>query len=87
LRALIEHFDNGRFHKIATYTKLGNPAVALLKRFKFDLTCTLKNHIFGEDYMLYELPLTKTQKGYDTGTGMGRLGRIKARIRTLLPTR
>ncbi len=87
LRALIAHFDNGRFHKIATYTKDGNPAVALLKRFKFDLTCTLKKHIFGEDYLLYELPLTKTEDGYDMGTGMGRLGRLKARLKKLLPSR
>lgn len=84
LRALIAHYDNGRFHKIATYTKHGNPAVALLKRFKFDLTCELKTHIFGEDYLLYELPLTKTEEGYDTGTGLGRLGRLKARLKSLL---
>ncbi len=85
LRALIAHYDNGRFHKIATYTKHGNPAVALLKRFKFDLTCELKTHIFGEDYLLYELPLNKTEEGYDTGTGLGRLGRLKARLKAFLP--
>ena len=84
LRALIAHWDNGQYHKISTYTKDGNPAVALLKRFKFSLTANLKNHIFGEDYLLYELPLTKTKEGYDYGTGLGRLGRLKARIRTLL---
>ena len=85
LRALIAHYDNGKFHKISTYTKDGNPAVALLKRFKFNLTCVLKNHIFGEDYLLYELPLTKTEQGYDLGTGLGRLGRLKARLRSFLP--
>ncbi len=84
LRALIAHWDNGQYHKISTYTKDGNPAVALLKRFKFALTANLENHIFGEDYLLYELPLTKTIEGYDRGTGMGRLGRLKARLRAML---
>ncbi|HHS83272.1 MAG TPA: GNAT family N-acetyltransferase [Devosia sp.] len=84
LKALIRHFDNGRFHKIATYTKPGNPAVALLHRFKFDHICTLENHIFGEDYMLFEKPLNKTEQGYDMGMGIGLMGRIKERILSLL---
>ena len=84
MRAFIAHWDNGKFHKVSTYTKTGNPAVALLKRFKFSLTATLEKHIFGEDYLLYELPLNKTEEGYDEGTGMGRLGRLKARIRAML---
>lgn len=81
LRALIAHWDNGQYHKISTYTKEGNPAVALLKRFKFSLTANIENHIFGEDYLLYELPLIKTIEGYDRGTGMGRLGLLKAQLR------
>lgn len=83
LRALIAHWDNGRYHKISTYTKDGNPAVALLKRFKFSLIANLENHMFGEDYLLYEFPLTKTKEGYDRGTSMGRLGRFKARFRAM----
>ncbi len=84
LRALIQHWDNGRFHKIATYTKPGNPAEALLKRFRFDLTCTLKNHIFGEDYLLYERALNKVEEGYDRGINMGWRARLKTRLRSAL---
>ena len=84
LKSLIRHFDNGRFHKIATYTKPANPAVALLHRFKFNHVCTLEKHIFGEDYMLFELPLNKTEPGYDMGTGVGLLGRIRQRVLSLL---
>lgn len=84
LRDLIKHWDNGRFHKLSTYTRPGNDAVALLNRFKFQHTCTLENHIFGQDYMLYELTLTKVEAGYDQGMAIGRLGRIKGWFRTIL---
>jgi len=85
MRAFIEYWDNGRFHKIATYTKDGNrPAEMIMKRVKFKHICTLENHIFGEDYHLYERPLTKTSDGYDTGLHVaGRLGRIKRYIKKL----
>ena len=36
MRAFVEHWDNGRFHKIATYTKPGNAAAeAIMNRFGF----------------------------------------------------
>lgn len=82
----LDFWDNGRFHKIATYTLTDNKiAVALMKRFKFDLTCTLKNHLFGQDFLLWEHPLTKTEPGYDNGINIGLKGRIMQRIRSLLP--
>ena len=84
LRDMIRHWDNGRFHKISTYIRPGNDAVALLNRFRFTHTCTLEKHIFGEDYMLYELPLNKVADGYDFGVNVGRLGRIKGRLRAAL---
>jgi L-amino acid N-acyltransferase YncA len=85
MRAFITHWDNGRFHKIATYTKAGNDAAALImKRFGFTLTVTLEQHIFGEDYLLYERRLTKVAPGYDTGMQGGIKARIRRRIRRLL---
>lgn len=78
MRAFIEHWDHGRFHKIATYTKPGNDvAEAIMIRFGFQKTCTLKKHIFGEDYLLFEHPLSKTSEGYDEGIKLGRLAAIK----------
>jgi RimJ/RimL family protein N-acetyltransferase len=78
MRAFIEHWDNGRFHKIATYTKPGNDvAEAIMIRFGFQKTCTLEKHIFGEDYLLFEHSLTKTSEGYDEGVKLGRLASIK----------
>lgn len=78
-RAFIEHWDNGAFHKISTYTKIGNEtATAILERYGFKRTCTLENHIFGEDYLLYEKPLKKATDGYDRGISPeGTLGRLK----------
>jgi len=85
LRSFIEHWDNGRFHKIATYTRPDNDiAIALMKRFKFTHVCTLEKHIFGEDYMHWERALNKTEQGYDFGVGPGLAGRLKTRIAKLV---
>ncbi len=86
MRAFIEHWDNGRFHKIATYTKDGNKAAeVIMKRAKYKHICTLENHIFGEDYHLYERPLTKVTKTYDKGLNVeGRFGRFKKRLKNYL---
>ena len=87
-RNMVEHWDNGRFHKISTYTRPGNGVSAILKRYKFELTCTLENHMFGEDYLLYERKLNKAIPGYDTGVGsMGLRGRIRNLFASILPGR
>ncbi len=82
MRSFIAWWDNGRFHKISTFTKHGNDAAkAVMERYGFALTCTLENHMFGEDYLLYECQLTKAVPGYDSGIpAEGMLGRIKRRI-------
>jgi RimJ/RimL family protein N-acetyltransferase len=82
MRAFVEHFDNGQFHKIATYTKTGNDvAAAIMKRYGYKHIVTLEKHIFGEDYLLYERPLTKITEGYDNGVmAEGRFGRLKRQI-------
>lgn len=85
LRTFAEHWDNGRFHKIATYTKTGNEVAAvMMKRFGFTHTATLEQHIFGEDYLLYERKLTKTVPGYDHGMPGGLLNKLKRKLRVAL---
>lgn len=82
MRGFVEHFDNGQFHKIATYTKTGNDAAAaIMRRYGYKHICTLEQHIFGEDYLLYERALTKTVEGYDQGVkAEGRFGRFKRQL-------
>ena len=81
MRAFIKHWDNGRFHKIATYTKTGNEAAAaIMGRMGFEHVTTLKNHIFGEDYLLYEHPLNKTEPGYDRGTKGGPIHKLRRKL-------
>lgn len=72
MRSFLKHWDNGRFHKVATYTKHGNEAAAaIMLRMGFTHTATLEQHIFGEDYLLYEHKFTKAVPGYDRGTRGG----------------
>lgn len=85
MRAFDEHFDNGKFHKAFTFVRPENEvALALLRRYGYDVTCVLKNHIFGQDYCVVEKPYTKLTEGYDHGMGMGRLGKIVETINGLL---
>ena len=85
MRAFIAQWDNDRFHKISTYTKPGNEvAEAIMKRFGFEKTALLENHIFGEDYLLYERPLTKALPGYDRGFPGGPVNHVRRRIKRLL---
>lgn len=83
MRAFVNHWDHGRFHKIATYTKDGNnPAAAIMLRFGFEKIAVLRAHIFGEDYLLFEKALTKSVPGYDHGVGgAGIAGRLRTLIR------
>jgi len=85
MRAFVAQWENGRFHKISTYTKPGNEvAEAIMKRFGFKRTAVLENHMFGEDYLLYERPLTKALAGYDLGIRGGVVGRLRRRIKRLV---
>lgn len=85
-RALINYWDNGRFHKISTYTKPDNTAAkTIMHRYGYKQIAVLEQHLFGEDYLLYEHTLTKVSEGYDFGVpGEGTLGRLKRRARRLL---
>ena len=85
MRAFDEHFDNGKFHKAYTFVRPENEvALALLRRYGYAETTVLKQHIFGQDYCVMEKPYTKLTEGYDHGVGMGRLGRVVARVNALL---
>ncbi|WP_156458261.1 GNAT family N-acetyltransferase [Devosia epidermidihirudinis] len=82
MKTFINHWDNGRFHKIATYTKEGNDAAAvIMTRTGYKHIATLENHIFGEDYQLYERPLTKAVDGYDHGTSGGIKNKLLRRLK------
>lgn len=82
MRAFIGLWDNGRFHKIATYTKTGNDAAAaIMTRMGFHHVTTLEKHIFGEDYLLYERSLNKVEPGYDRGTKGGLKNRLLRKLR------
>ncbi len=81
MRAFDEHWDNSRFHKAYTFVRPENEvALALLRRYGYVETCVLKNHIFGQDYVVVEKPYTKTIPGYDAGLSMGRLARALSTI-------
>ncbi|MBU1304049.1 MAG: hypothetical protein KKF33_00825 [Alphaproteobacteria bacterium] len=80
--AFIEHWNNGRFHKIATYTMAGNDrAKLIMERFGYSLTATLEQHIFGEDYLLYEHKLNKVEPGYDHGIKGGPARKLLRKLR------
>jgi RimJ/RimL family protein N-acetyltransferase len=82
MRVFLKHWDNGRFHKIATFTKHGNEAAAaIMLRMGFIHTATLEQHIFGEDYLLYEHKLTKVTPGYDRGTKGGLKHKLLRRLK------
>jgi RimJ/RimL family protein N-acetyltransferase len=85
MRVFLEHWDNNRFHKIATYTKHGNEAAAaIMLRLGFRHIATLEQHIFGEDYLLYEYKLNKALPGYDRGTQGGLKNKLRRKVQLAL---
>jgi RimJ/RimL family protein N-acetyltransferase len=85
MRAFDEHWNNQRFHKAFTYVRPENEvARMLLKRYGYRETALLEQHIFGQDYLLIEKFYEKDADGYDSGVNIGRLGRIKTRLRGLV---
>lgn len=85
MRAFTANWDNDRFHKIATYTRPGNDvAIVMMRRFKYQHIVTHENHMFGEDFMLFERPLNKAIEGYDSGLSTGFLGRLKYRLLAMI---
>jgi RimJ/RimL family protein N-acetyltransferase len=80
IRAMLRHWDHGRFHKISCYVRPENRAArTVFSRFGFAETTCLQNHIFGEDFLLLERPLTKVTEGYDDGVRVSRAERLRIR--------
>ncbi|MGV8834329.1 MAG: hypothetical protein ACOH2N_20370 [Devosia sp.] len=85
MRAFDHHWDNGRFHKAYTFVRPENEvARMLLRRYGYKETCLLEEHIFGQDYLLIEKRYTKVTDDYDSGLNMGRLARLKKRLKSLV---
>ena len=85
MRVFDEVWDNGKFHKAFTYVRPENEvALALLGRYGYEQTCILRQHIFGQDYAVMEKMYTKVTDGYDTGMGMGRLGKMLQKVSDLV---
>jgi hypothetical protein len=79
-------WENDRFHKILTYSRPENKvSIALMERYGYKLVADLKQHMFGEDYLLYEYNLAKSKPGYDNGVSAGRLARLRHRLGRILP--
>ena len=78
-------WDNGKFHKAFTFVRPENEVdLALLRRYGYEQSGLLKQHIFGQDYVVMEKPYTKVTDGYDTGMGMGRLGKMLQKVSELV---
>lgn len=85
MRAFDEHWDKKRFHKAFTFVRPENEvARMLLKRYGYRETVLLEQHIFGQDYLLIEKFYTKAEEGYDSGVNIGRLGRLKNRLKGMV---
>jgi len=81
IRFMIRHWDNGRFHKIACHVRPDNrTARAVFRHFGFAEIALLKQNTFGEDVLLLERPLNKSESGYDDGVRLGRLHLLGLRI-------
>ncbi len=68
MRVFDEHWDNGKFHKAFTFVRPENEvALALLRRYGYEQAALLRQHIFGQDYVVMEKFYTKVTEGYDCG--------------------
>jgi len=84
MRIFDEVWNNGKFHKAYTWVRPENEvALALLRRYGYEQTAILKQHLFGQDYAVMEKSYTKVTEGYDTGMG-GRIDQLKRRVNALV---
>lgn len=81
----VKQFDNDQFHKLSTYTRSDNrTALIILKRFGWTEVAHLENQIFGQDYKIFEINLTKSIPGYRPFVIKGRLGQLKRKLKSLI---
>lgn len=79
-----QYFDNGNWHKLSTFTRSDNrTALIILKRFGWTEVARLEKHIFGEDYMIFEIASEKTIPGYKPFIVQGRFGRLKQNLKRI----
>ncbi|NMA99087.1 MAG: GNAT family N-acetyltransferase [Phyllobacteriaceae bacterium] len=84
MRAFDEHWDNGRFHKAYTFVRPENEvARKLLARYGYQETALMKQHIFGQDYLLIEKFYNRQDVPYDSGY-QGRLARLKKAVKGIV---
>ncbi|MDQ8730701.1 GNAT family protein [Bradyrhizobium sp. LHD-71] len=85
---LIRHWDQGRFHKVSCLVSPANErSRAVMMHFGFTQTALLKNHLFGQDYLLLERPFNKTEEGYAPPLQFGRITALRYGLRRLLGRR
>jgi RimJ/RimL family protein N-acetyltransferase len=81
---LVRRWDNGQFHKISCYVRPDNTrSEAVMAHFDFERTALLRAHLFGQDYLLMERPLSKVREGYAGEIRLGRIRLLKLRLRAL----
>ncbi len=85
MRDFVAHWDHGHFHKVVALVRPGNRSPRLImKRNGYRELTLLERHLFGEDYILCERPLVKTQPGYDNGLASSFSKRLRLKARSVL---
>lgn len=88
IKSLIRHFDNGCFHKVLSLVAPANERyVAVLKRLGYIEIALLREHMFGEDYLLLEVPFNKTAPDYAPPVNFGRTNPLKFRLKSMFGRR
>jgi hypothetical protein len=81
MRDYVAYWNDGQFHKIVTMVRPDNRSPCLLvKRNGYREVALLEKHLFGEDYLLFERMLIKSQPGYGKLPVFG----LKNRLRLML---
>lgn len=81
----VRRWNNGRFHKVVTYTRPENKVIrSLMKYGGFREVAVLQQHMYGQDVVLSEHMLTKAVDGYAPPVGVGLMGRVRLKARALL---
>jgi RimJ/RimL family protein N-acetyltransferase len=84
MRSFTKLWDFDKFHKICVYAKPDNRVSALLmQRLGYQHIALLKKHAFGEDVLLFEKELTKSDPDYAASVGVGISGRIAQKLKAL----
>jgi len=81
IQAFADYWDNKQFHKIVSYVRPANLAPQVIgKRYGWREVAFLERHLFGQDFIMMEKPLSKRLPGYDGGLAMSRWQRWRLRL-------